>query len=72
MKRNHLFWMLVGCTVPLLLIFLAPALGLGDNLSLLLFIGFMFACHLFMPHGHGDHQHNNSSKKDTSHEQHTH
>ena len=72
MKRNHLFWMLIVCTVPLLLIFLAPVLGLGDNLSLLLFIGAMFACHLFMPHEHGGHQHNHSPQKETNHEQHQH
>jgi positive regulator of sigma E activity len=62
--------MLVGCTVPLLLIFLAPALGLSENFSLLLFILAMFACHLFMPHGHRKHQQNHSSTKTTQNEQH--
>ena len=74
MKRNHMFWMVIGCTVPLLLIFLAPAIGLGGNSSLFLFIVAMFAIHLFMPgHGvHGGHQPNQSSSKETQNEQHQH
>ena len=74
MKRNHMFWMVIGCTIPLLLIFLAPALGLGGNSSLFLFIVAMFAIHLFMPGhgGHGGHQHNQSSSKETQNEQHQH
>lgn len=49
--------MLIGCTVPLLFIFLAPALGLGKNIGLFFFVIAMFACHLLMPHGHGRHKH---------------
>ncbi|MFQ5445995.1 MAG: hypothetical protein ACE5FF_03610 [Saprospiraceae bacterium] len=56
MHKKHLLWMLIGCTIPLLLIFIAPALGLGGNTGLLIFIAAMFACHLFMPHGHGGHR----------------
>lgn len=72
MKRNHLIWMIIGCTVPLLLIFLAPAFGLGSNFSLLLFIITMFGFHLFMPHGHGRHQHNSTPLKETKDEPHQH
>ena len=72
MKDNHLTWMIIGCTIPLLLIFLAPAFGLGNNFGLLLFIVAMFALHLFMPHGHGKHQHNSSPSKETKDEQHQH
>ena len=38
--------MLVGCAVPLLLIFLLPAIGMGSGWVLVLAIGAMFACHL--------------------------
>lgn len=48
--------MLIGCTIPLLLIFLAPALGLGESSRLLVFVVLMFACHLLMPH-HSGHRH---------------
>ena len=60
MKKNHWLWMVVGCGLPLLLIFLAPLFGIGGGSSLFIFIIFMFACHLFMPHGshrHGGHNH---------------
>ena len=62
--KKHIFWMVIGCTVPLLLIFIAPMLGLGSGTSLFIFILAMFACHLLMPmHHHGDHEH--SDKQDT-------
>lgn len=51
--KKHMIWMIVGCGLPLLLIFFAPALGLNDNLTLFIFIIAMFACHLLMPMHHG-------------------
>ncbi|MCB0616232.1 MAG: hypothetical protein KDC75_23095 [Phaeodactylibacter sp.] len=66
MNKKRLFWMIIGCTLPLLLIFFAPALGLGGNTGLFLFILAMFACHLFMPHGHG-HGHGQASGQGHSH-----
>ncbi|MCB9304717.1 MAG: hypothetical protein H6566_29155 [Lewinellaceae bacterium] len=74
MNKNRLFWMLIGCTLPLLLIFFAPALGLSESTGLFLFIVAMFACHLFMPHGHGQassqgHSHN---EKEETYERHSH
>lgn len=50
-------WMVIGCTLPLLLIFLAPALGLGSDISFLIFMIAMFACHLLMPMHHRGHNH---------------
>ncbi|MCJ8164210.1 hypothetical protein MKJ04_05100 [Pontibacter sp. E15-1] len=56
--KKHIIWMIIGCALPLLLIFLAPALGLGSDTSLFIFIVAMFACHLLMPmHQHGGHEH---------------
>ncbi|RMA56765.1 hypothetical protein [Ulvibacter antarcticus] len=60
MKNNHWIWMVIGCGLPLMFIFLAPSFGIGGGSSLFIFIIFMFACHLFMPHGshrHGGHNH---------------
>jgi hypothetical protein len=45
--------MILGCTLPLLLVFLAPVLGISSNLATFLFILLMFACHLLMMRGHG-------------------
>ena len=53
--------MIIGCTFPLLLIFLAPALGLGSGATLFFFILAMFACHLFMPMHHHD-KHNSQNQ----------
>jgi hypothetical protein len=67
--------MVIGCTVPLLLIFIAPLIGLGSGMALFIFIIAMFACHLLMPmHHHGDHEHedkqNIKTLKKENHEQH--
>lgn len=55
--KKHLIWMIIGCAVPLLLIFLAPALGLGKDVSLFIFIIAMFACHFLMPMHHARDKH---------------
>ena len=56
--------MIIGCGLPLLLIFFAPALGIGTGTSLFIFILAMFACHLLMPmHGHGSRKHPDASEK---------
>lgn len=63
--NNHMLWMVLGCVLPLLFIFLAPWMGIGDGSSLFLFIIFMFAIHLFIPHGgHKQKGHDHSAKKD--------
>ena len=53
---KHTLMMLIGCAVPLLLIFLLPAVGVGSGWVLALAIGAMFACHLmhFGIHKHGE------------------
>tara|TARA_R110000868_G_scaffold223099_1_gene474920 strand:+ start:1670 stop:1936 length:267 start_codon:yes stop_codon:yes gene_type:complete len=64
MKNNHWIWMVIGCGIPLLLIFFAPALGITGYNGLFAFIILMFAIHLFMPHGsHGQGGHNHSDKE---------
>lgn len=66
--KKHMIWMIIGCTIPLLLIFFAPALGISGNVSFFIFIAAMFACHLLMPMHHGgrthgeNHKHSQSSK----------
>lgn len=76
---KHMLIMLVGCGLPLLLIFFAPALGISGNASFLILIILMFACHLFMPMHHGsrgkhdDHNQRNiesEAKKETVYKRH--
>lgn len=72
MKKNHWFWMVIGCVLPLLLIFLAPILGLGNRQFLFFFIVAMFAVHLLMPHGshgHSRHTHHNHNTADDNAEE---
>lgn len=64
--KKHILWMIIGCTIPLLLIFFAPALGLSGNTSLLIFIVAMFACHLLMPMHHGGQAHHKQQKHSTT------
>lgn len=71
--------MIIGCLLPLLLIFIAPSLGLGGNIPLFIFILAMFACHLLMPmHGGHSHQRDNAGprtkiiKPNRNHERHQH
>ena len=66
------FWMIIGCTVPLLLIFLLPLFGITGNYSILIFIVAMFACHLLMPMHHGKHDNHSETNKTDSHESHQH
>lgn len=69
---KHIFWMIIGCTVPLLLIFLLPLFGVTGNYSILIFIIAMFACHLMMPMHHGKHDKHSETNKTENHESHQH
>lgn len=55
---NHTLRMLIGCLVPLALIFVLPLFGVGSGATLAIFIVLMFFCHLMMigGHHHGSHQ----------------
>ncbi|PAU94269.1 hypothetical protein CK503_08645 [Aliifodinibius salipaludis] len=45
---KHTLWMIIGCGIPLLLLFFAPFLGLNSNVTFFLFIVAMFLCHILM------------------------
>lgn len=50
--RSHALRMLIGCVLPILLIFLFPLFGIRGEWALFVFIVLMFGCHLFMTGGH--------------------
>ena len=52
--RVHGLWMVIGCTLPLFVIFLLPLLGVSSNVGTFMFILLMFACHLLAMRGHGE------------------
>jgi uncharacterized membrane protein YesL len=43
---KHVIMMLIGCVLPFLLIFILPALGVSNDLMLVIFI-VLCSCHLF-------------------------
>jgi hypothetical protein len=53
--KNHI-WMLLACLLPLLLIFVLPAMGIQSSPIFSLLLVGCFVMHLFMMkgHGHGD------------------
>lgn len=61
---KHALWMLIGCVLPMMLIFLLPAFGVSNNVTMVIFIALMFACHLFMP---GHHHHGGKADEPTDH-----
>jgi hypothetical protein len=62
---KHPIFHLLGCLIPIALIFILPALGVSSGVTFTVFIVLMFACHLFMMggHSHGDHAHNDESNE---------
>lgn len=68
---SHTIKHLLGCILPLLLIFVLPLFGVGEGITLLVFIVLMFGCHLFMLGGHhhgGNEEH--AAHGDSTHEHH--
>jgi hypothetical protein len=56
--KNHMLPMIIGCVVPMLLIFILPAFGVSGGVTLVIFIVSMFACHfLMLGHHHGGEDH---------------
>lgn len=49
---SHFIRMLIGCVLPFLLIFAMPLVGIGEGVTLVVFIVLMFACHTLMVRGH--------------------
>lgn len=69
--------MIIGCTLPLLLIFILPLFGISGKASILIVIVLMFGCHILMMGGHGSHKgHDNANqdknRKEDSHASHQH
>jgi len=65
---KHGFLHILGCLIPIALIFLLPALGFSSGVTFTAFVVLMFACHLFMMggHQHGDHESADHTETHTS------
>jgi hypothetical protein len=64
--NKHTLMMIIGCTVPLLLIFILPLFGVTRNISILIFIVLMFGCHFLMMGSHGSHKKNDNANQDST------
>lgn len=67
--NKHTLWMLIGCVLPFLLIFLLPLLGIPQGVTTLVFFVLMLGCHLMMMGGHGGHEDHGRHREDNSEEQ---
>ena len=59
--NKHSIMMIIGCTLPLLLIFILPLFGVSKNISIFIFIVLMFVCHFLMMGGYGKHNEPNNT-----------
>jgi hypothetical protein len=60
---KHSLLHLLGCALPILLLFLLPALGVGSGVTFTVFIVLMLGCHLFMMGGHSHGPGENENKR---------
>lgn len=49
---RHFVYMLIGCVLPFMLIFVLSLFGIADGVTMLVFVVLMFSYHLFMMRGH--------------------
>ncbi len=69
---SHALKMILGCTLPLLLLFFLPLLGIGQGVTLFIAIVLMFACHLLITHGHVHGQDQHAAAQGDTHAHHKH
>jgi membrane-bound ClpP family serine protease len=68
--RNHGLWMVIGCILPLLLIFMLFGLGVRGNQSFFILIILMFGLHLLMMGRHHGNHGKHDEEKEEKHGQH--
>ena len=62
--KTHFIWMILGCGLPILLLFFLPAFGVDNEVSVFGFLILMFGCHLIhlgMHQNGTTHPHNGKS-----------
>ncbi len=50
--NKHALGMVIGCLLPLALLFVLPRFGVSTNTTIIIAIGLMLSCHLFMGRAH--------------------
>ncbi len=68
-SMKHFLHMLIGCGLPMLLIFVLPLFGVSEGITLTVFMVLMLGCHLLMMRGHmSDHSDAHTKHKEDRHE----
>ncbi len=66
---KHFLHMLIGCGLPMILIFALPYFGVSEGVTLTVFMVLMLGCHLLMMRGHmADHSGHESKHQEKRHE----
>lgn len=69
---KHFVHMLIGCVLPFLLIFMLPLFGVGEGMTMFVFVILMFSCHLLMMRGHQHSDGKHLEQQDKKEENHAH
>ncbi|QDV83750.1 hypothetical protein TBK1r_26920 [Stieleria magnilauensis] len=65
---SHFWRMLLGCMIPIAMIFVLPLLGVSEGVTLAVFLVLMLGCHLLMvPSHHSGHLDHDHQHKDQGH-----
>lgn len=67
---KHQWMMILGCVLPLVLIFALPAMRISGPIIVGIIVLLMFACHLMMIFGHEEQSHEEEEHHRESPEQH--
>lgn len=70
--KNHALMMLIGCGLPMLLLFILPGFGVSREVTVVIFMVLMMGCHLmhFRHFGQDDHCDDHQKKEGGEHEKH--
>lgn len=66
--HKHHFWMIIGCILPILLIFLLPVFNINSKEIIFFILILMFVGHFFMMGNHHDGHSNKHNKEEKDHE----
>ncbi len=65
---KHFLHMLIGCGLPMLLVFVLPYFGVSGGVTLTVFMVLMLGCHLLMMRHMPGHPNHPTNSKENCHE----
>lgn len=66
--HKHHFWMIIGCILPIFLIFILPVFNISSQVTIFIILILVFVGHFLMLGNHHDGHSNNHNKKEKDHE----